>query len=304
MKFENQNRTKVLVTGAAGQLGMAICRLLMKSNIPFLAVDKNSGNNNDYPIKTVDLLDQKKCNELFEEVNSLIHLANHSNWFQGTFEKVYGENLLMNMNTFQAAANSGCKRIVFSSSIQVLNGQKPSHNRLEQEILLPYIPMDSEMPSIPKNSYSLSKLASENLLKYFSERFDMTCISLRYPWLLNLDFMNKAVNEGGIQRENCFDGFAYLPLYSAADLAVKASFSKISGYREYFVASRDTIVQRQVSEIIHSDLSHLQYKKPLQEIDSLVDCKKVELELGWKQPKSLFKAFQKYRKLEKINNVD
>ena len=43
-------------------------------------------------------------------ITALIHLANHPNWYSGSPEMVYGENVSMNMNIFQAAANSDCER--------------------------------------------------------------------------------------------------------------------------------------------------------------------------------------------------
>lgn len=303
MNSTNQNSKKVLVTGAAGQLGTAICRLLRESLVPFLAVDKNPSNQNEFSIRKFDLLKDKRISKLFDGISVLIHLANHPNWFTGSPEKVYIENAAINMSIFQAAANTNCKRVVFASSIQVLNGQKPNHNRSEQEILLPYIPMDSEMPAIPKNNYALSKLAAENMLKYFAETRGMTCISLRYPWLVNLEGLKKAVEEGGIRRENCYDGFAYLPLHSAAELAIKSTKVKLNGYHEYFVASKDNIAQRKVSDIIQRELSHVPCKKPVEEMDSLVDCSKVEKELGWSQPRSLMESYEKYQNLEINRNL-
>ena len=71
--------------------------------------------------------------------------------------------------------------------------------------------MDSEMPAIPRNAYAMSKQASEHLLQYFSKNKGMTCISIRYPWLLNADLLSKAKAQGGIRRGKCHDGYAYPP---------------------------------------------------------------------------------------------
>ena len=95
---------KILVTGAAGRLGSCVCRLLADSNVEFLAVDKFSNDQVDYPIKIADLLDWKTCNDLLEGVDVLMHFANLANWDSGTPEQVYTENAQMNMNLFQSAA--------------------------------------------------------------------------------------------------------------------------------------------------------------------------------------------------------
>ena len=231
---------KVLVTGASGQVGRYICQLLLEERMSFIAVDKVPDPQAEYPVEQADLLDLDQSQQLLKGITALIHFANHPNWYSGSPQKVFGENVMMNMNMFQAAADAGCHRIVFASSIQILNGHLPSYDREEQEILLPYLPMDSDMPSIPQNAYALSKQSSENMLQYFSKRHGMTCISIRYPWLLDTQLLRTVFEQGGMKRGKCHDGYAYLPLYSGAEAAVKAVTAKLNGYHQYFFG-----VQRQ-----------------------------------------------------------
>lgn len=291
---------KILITGASGQLGRCVCVLLSHAGMPFIAVDKVPDSEVSYPVELVDLLDQNICQSLVEGVTVVAHFANHPNWYSGSPQQVYGDNVRMNMNLFQAAADAGCKRIVFSSSIQLLNGHLPSYDREEQDILLPYLPMDSDMPNSPRNAYALSKQASENMLRYFSKTRNMTCISIRYPWLLNADLLKKAMDQGGIKRGKCHDGYAYLPIYAGAELAILAMTAPISGYRQYFVASHDNLEQRPAREVIEEQLSHIPLNKALEDMDSLVDCSKVEQELAWQQPQSLEESFHRYVPLENL----
>lgn len=291
---------KVLVTGAAGRLGSCVCRILSEADIEFLAVDKVASDGTAYPIEVVDLLDWEKCVDLLIGVDVLAHFANHANWNSGNPQEVYIENVQMNMNLFQAAANAGCKRIVFSSSVQVLDGQLPLKDRMSHPNFLPYIPLDSDMPAIPRNSYGLSKQAAEDALKYFSETARMSCIAIRYPLLVDSQTLKVAIQDGGMYRGNCYDGFTYLPVYSGAEAAVQAMTAELEGYHCYFVASKDNLEQRSAREIIEKELSHLPCHKPLDEIDSLVDCSTVIAELGWEQPQSMAESFEKYGKLKPL----
>lgn len=291
---------RVLITGASGRLGSCVCRILAEAGVDFRAVDKVAHEQVDYPVEVADLLDWQACNEFLEGIDVLAHFANHTNWDSGSPEKVYSENCQMNMNLFQAAANSGCKRIVFSSSIQVLDGQMPIKNRMEHPNFLPYIPMDSDMPAIPRNSYGLSKQAAENALKFFSETVGMTCVAIRFPLLVDSRILKTAIENGGLYRGNCYDGFAYLPVYSGAEAAVKAMTAELEGYQCYFVASKDNLEQRPAREIIEEELSQLPCNKPIEEMVSLVDCSKVENELGWKQPLSMAESFEKYGELKSV----
>ncbi len=291
---------RVLVTGAAGRLGSCVCCLLVEKNVNFLAVDKFPDDQADYPIEQADLRDWETCKELLGGVDVLAHFANHPSFDSGSPEQVYNDNVTMNMNLFQTAANLGCPRIVFSSSIQVADGQLPVKDRTRQENVLPYLPMDSDMPDFPRNSYALSKQAAENALEYFSDTMGMTCIVIRFPLLVDSKMLKSALEQGGMERGNCYDGFAYLPVYSGAEAAVKAMTAEVEGYRNYFVASKDNLEQRPAREIIDGELSHLPCKKPVEEMDSLVDCSKVEADLGWEQPKSMAESFEKYRALKAV----
>ena len=141
----------VLITGANGRLGRATCTKLHAEKISFVAVDKTSAPELTYSIEQANLLDMDTCRRLVRGVDAIAHFANHPNWYSDTPEKVYGENVTLNMNLFQAAADAGCQRIVFSSSIQLMSGQLPIRNREAQEIFLPYLPLDSDMPALPRN---------------------------------------------------------------------------------------------------------------------------------------------------------
>ena len=295
---------KILVTGAAGRLGNTVCQLLSTMSVDFKAIDKTEDNRFEYPIEVVNLLSLENCQEVLHGVTVLAHFANHPSWNTGSPLEIYRENVTMNMNLFQAAANLDCERIVFSSSIQLMSGQEPTNDRDRHEIRLPYLPMDAKMPSIPRNTYALSKETTEAMLRYFSDTTGMTTIAIRYPWLLGSRLMATAVDNGGIKRGKCYDGFAYLPIYSAAEAAVKAIYANVEGYRQYFVASKDNLEQRSAREVIEEQLAHLPCKKPVEEMDSLVDCTNEEMELGWQQPKSLAESFEIYGHIQEFKGLD
>lgn len=291
---------KVLVTGAAGRLGSCVCQILRGQGIPFVAVDRVSAEGADYPIEIADLLDWESCNRLSQGIDVLIHLANHTNWDSTSPEKLYADNTKMNINLFQAAAYAGCRRIVFSSSIQVIDGQLPVKDRMQHPLYLPYLPMDSDMPAIPRNSYGLSKEAGEKALKYFAVTEAMTCVAIRFPLMVDSLMMKTMVENGGMERGNPYDGFAYLPVYSGAEATVMAATARLDGYHCYFVASKDNLEQRPATVVIAEGLTHLPCKQSIEVIDSLVDCTIVEEELGWSQPKSLKESYEKYKAFKEV----
>lgn len=285
---------RILVTGAAGRLGSCVCRLLVEQGMDFVAVDKVVGDDIEYPVQRVDLSVDETVDSLFEGIDALIHLANYSNWSSADPETVYTVNTSMNMRLFSAAVRQGCRRIVFSSSVQVLDGQMPIVNRMEHPVFLPYLPLDSEMPAISRNSYGLSKQSSESMLQYFSETAGATCVAIRYPLLIDSVMMAQALEEGGMPRGNPYDAYAYLPVYSGAEVAVCALLANVSGYRCYFVASKDNLEQKLPQEVIAEGLAEVPCRKALEQLDSLVDCSSVVADLGWQQPRSMSESLEKY----------
>lgn len=281
-----------------------MCRLLQESGESLLAVDKFPDEEADYPIESADLTDWDACQRLMEGIDVLVHLANLSNFDSAPSEILYAANAAMNMNLLQAAATAKCRRVLFASSIQVLDGQFPTKDRTKQRNVLSYLPVDSEAPAVPRNAYALSKQAAEQMLAYFADTEGMTCLAIRFPLLVDWEFMRKVKATNGLKRGNAYDLFAYLPVYSGAEVAVKAITAKVDGYRSYFVASKDNLEQAPARDFVERELSHLPCKIPIEEMDSLVDCSKVEVELGWRQPQSLDQSLEAYEGRESVRPYD
>jgi nucleoside-diphosphate-sugar epimerase len=291
---------KVLVTGASGRLGGCVCRLLVEQGIDFVAMDRVPDENADYPLEVMDLSNGDSIEHLLEGIDVLLHLANYSNWNSAPPDEVYAVNVEMNMRLFFAAVKEGSKRIIFSSSVQVLDGQLPTMDRMEHSVYLPYIPLDSEMPAIPRNTYGLSKQSGENMLKYFAETAGLICVAIRFPLLIDSAMLETSVRQGGMPRGNPYDAYTYLPVYSAAEAVVCATQADVTGYQCYFVASKDNLEQKTAQEVIADGLVDVPCSKPVEELDSLVECTRVEAELGWRQPQSMKESFEAYGTLKVV----
>ena len=72
------------------------------------------------------------------------------------------------MNVFQAAAESGVRKIVYASSIQAMAGSRWGQNDTQPGV--PYLPLDGETPQHPGNHYALSKCTGEMQLGYLPSR--------------------------------------------------------------------------------------------------------------------------------------
>jgi nucleoside-diphosphate-sugar epimerase len=106
--------------------------------------------------------------------------------------------------------------------------------------------------------------------------------------------LESSIGQGGMPRGNPYDAYTYLPVYSAAEAVICASQADLKGYQCYFVASKDNLEQKTAQEVIAEGLQDVPCKKPVEELDSLVDCSRVEAELGWRQPQSMQESYEAY----------
>jgi hypothetical protein len=67
-----------------------------------------------------------------------------------------------------------------------------------------------------------------------------------------------------------------------AALVVAILAAPLSGYRAYFPASRGNLLGRSVPELIREFYPNVPLRRPIDEIESLVDTSEIERETGWK----------------------
>ncbi|NJL30973.1 MAG: NAD(P)-dependent oxidoreductase [Phycisphaerales bacterium] len=177
---------KVVLTGAAGRLGTVVTRQLLAAGYQVLATDTVEGPHLPIPVKVLNLLDANAVMDLCKDAQALIHLANHPGVRRtlGTLGTLH-ENMQMNANVFQSAIAGDIRKIIFASTIQVIASEQRYHavQPDQQPVKVSYLPLDSDSPANPTNTYALSKYLSEQILASFVTRPRIQCISMRFPAL-------------------------------------------------------------------------------------------------------------------------
>lgn len=113
-----------------------------------------------------DLGDPDALAELCSGVDAVVHLAGQPSPRSG-WEELLPSNIVGAYNTFAAAAEAGCRRLVFASSVHAVAGY----------------PEDRQVrvgdPVNPATLYGVTKCFGEALGRYFGEQRGMSVIALR-----------------------------------------------------------------------------------------------------------------------------
>jgi nucleoside-diphosphate-sugar epimerase len=269
---------KVTVTGAAGRLGIHVCCTLVKAGYSVRATDKKERHRRMLRLEVADLLDLDACYRLVTGAGAVVHLANYSDMVISDETWLFNENVAMNMNVFHAALSSGVSQVIFASSIQVLGGHGLASGDTSDAV--PYLPLDGDAPANPRNAYALSKKVGEILLEYVSRQSQISCVAIRYPWLV--EQTRHALPRKTRARSSHLEGvFSYLSYTDAASLVLAILRNPLPGFRIYLPAHPEPRRTESPADLIREYYPGVPLRRPLEEIESLVDISRIQNETGW-----------------------
>lgn len=184
-------KTKVLVTGGAGFIGSHLSNKLSENNLDVLVIDNLSKGKKTNLTRNINFIQEdvrsKKFINSFQKFKPdyLFHLAAQTNLAKSLEnpKKEFEINFLPIVEILEIAKNTNLKKIIFSSSAAVYGDNKN-------------YPIKEDSPTNPVSPYGISKLATENYIKYFSSIYKLPYIILRYANVYGpkQDF----TNEGGV----------------------------------------------------------------------------------------------------------
>lgn len=171
--------TKILVTGALGQIGSELTTALKKiygnSNVITSDIIENCPEELQ-PYEKLNVLDKTRLGEILKKHNIEIiyHLAAI---LSAAGEKnpslCWDVNMNGLYNILEAARELKIKQIICPSSIAVFGPETPRDNTPQETIIL------------PKTMYGLTKAAGELVCDYYVAKFGLDIRGIRYPGLIS-----------------------------------------------------------------------------------------------------------------------
>jgi len=170
---EDLGYSKILITGADGQLGRALIKRLLDYNISMIALDRIAVTFEDDRIEsmTMDLTNIDSTAEVensLKDVDYLIHLASivtDSTDVIKDAKKSVKTEILGTLTLLNRLPN--LKGITFSSSYMVYGPAV-------------YLPVDEKHPTEPVNIFGICKLAAENFLRLYGMKENIPVLNLRF----------------------------------------------------------------------------------------------------------------------------
>lgn len=162
-------RTRVLVTGAAGRIGSAFVEE-MSDRYDFRLADRSDAVHQllpDVEALVLNVADYDACVHAVQGIDVVLHLAADPSPSADYYDSLRPNNFDGTYNIFRAAAEAGCQRLVYASSVQTVLGY----------------PQDDQTSTgaywWPLNMYAVSKCYGEATARMFAATTDLSAICVR-----------------------------------------------------------------------------------------------------------------------------
>ncbi|MDB9986896.1 NAD-dependent epimerase/dehydratase family protein [Candidatus Pelagibacter sp.] len=181
--------SRILVTGATGFIGQALCKTLSKSGrLVRGTVRSHNSISEDTKAEYINVEDiniAKNWKDVLDDIDCIVHCAGRAHVMNETKTNVLNTYRLANVESTRKlavkAAEAGVKKLIFLSSIKV-NGEETTYkkkntnsNNQKQDVF-----SINDTPN-PKDPYAISKFEAEKVLWEVSAKTQLQVTVVRLP---------------------------------------------------------------------------------------------------------------------------
>jgi UDP-glucose 4-epimerase len=166
----NSTRRRVLVTGAAGNIGKYFAEHSHEKyelRIMVHQLDQRADALRPFgELVAGELSDLEKLKELCRDIDTVVHLAGDPDP-GAAWDSLLESNIVGTYNLFVAAKAAGCRRVIYASSIHAVSGYPAD------------VQVKTSEPVNPGDLYGVTKCFGEALGRYMAEQEGLSVIALR-----------------------------------------------------------------------------------------------------------------------------
>ena len=158
-------RQRVLITGAAGRIGSLLTQHWHEHH-ELVLVDRYTPATAPATFLERDLSDQDSLGPLFEDIDTVIHLAADPSP-NASWQSLLPNNIVATRNVLETAAEAGCHRVILASSLNAVAGYPAD------------VQVTTTMPVAPANLYGATKAFGEAMGRYYADQRKLSVLCLR-----------------------------------------------------------------------------------------------------------------------------
>ena len=278
----------ILLTGAAGLIGMALRPLLAEHGHKVVPIDITDFGRGDSGLKHIPLDQRKPLEALIREheLDAIVHCAAVSGpmMFQGEPLKIIAANIDATALLLDLAREHKMKRFVFCSSISVYGNVGKAT-------------ISEVTPFAPTSVYGATKAACEQLIQGFSAQYDLSGVSLRIsrvygPYRRANCHLNSIIrnSEKGIVTEvPCEPDFIYHYIYvdDVAEGILTTLEARELPHRVYNIGSGEAMTMPAIVEAVTAANPQMRGrlvagKDDVPDVQTAFDISLIDKDLGWR----------------------
>lgn len=252
---------RILFTGGSGKAGKHSINYLLEHGHSLLNLDKVNLENPKVLTRLADIVDAGQVfdvmgsyanyNELDEAIgipkfDAVVHFAAIPKLLMTSDNECYRVNTLGTYNVIDAAIKMGVKKVIFASS-ETTYGICFAEGELKPN----YLPIDEEHPTIPEDSYAMSKVVNEATAKSFQRRSGIDIYGLRINNVIEpheyAEIFPKFLKNPDLRRRNIF---SYIDARDLGQMVQKCLNTDGLGFQIFNVSNDNHSVGLSSKELI------------------------------------------------------
>ncbi|MDA9237797.1 NAD(P)-dependent oxidoreductase [Planktomarina sp.] len=264
---------RLLFTGGSGKAGKHCIDYLRDQGHTILNVDLNDLGHDDVQTRLADITD---AGQIFDVMSSyanyqeldlgqgvpkfdaVIHFAAIPRLMMTSDNECYRVNTLGTYNVLDAAIKFGIRKVVFASS-ETTYGVCFADGEVKPD----YLPIDENHPTIPQDSYAMSKVVNESTAKSFQRRSGIDIYGLRINNVIEPhEYKEKFpafIENPDLRRRNIF---SYIDARDLGQMVQKCLDTDRLGYEVFNVSNDDHSVGLSSEELIETYYQGVEIKTP------------------------------------------
>ncbi|MCC6446980.1 MAG: NAD(P)-dependent oxidoreductase [Armatimonadetes bacterium] len=271
---------RVLLTGAAGNVGRVALKRLQAEGYEVTAFDLKQGEGSADWV-TGSLTDYPAVLEAAEGCDAVVHAGAIADDWPGQDEQVMAVNAMGTWHALQAAQRKDIGQVVAFSSVQAMGIM--AGDRLPDRF-----PIDETHPVSPARPYPLSKFFGEEMCRSFAGRHGMAVTCFRPVLIARTDHLNPELHSDWAHK----DYWAHVDVEDVAEAVLLALRARHSGYELLILSAADTYSPLPTLDLVGQQYPSVPCRFPADYFDltpyrALFDNARARQSLGW-SPKKRF----------------